>query len=43
VALGDFDGDGRRDVVLLSALEDRATLNLFLLRPAASARSEAGK
>ena len=43
VALGDFDGDGRRDVVLLSAIEQRATLNLFLFRPAASARSEAGK
>jgi hypothetical protein len=34
VALADFDGDGRRDVVLLSAIEDKASLNLFLLRPA---------
>jgi len=37
VALADFDGDGRRDVVLLSAIEDKASLNLFLLRPAKGA------
>ncbi len=33
LALADFDGDGRRDVVLLSAMEDQTSLNLFLLRP----------
>jgi hypothetical protein len=33
VALADFDADGRRDVVLLLAIEDRAALNLFLVRP----------
>jgi len=37
LVLADFDGDGRRDVVLLSAIEDKATLNLFLLRPAKGA------
>lgn len=37
LALADFDGDGRRDVVLLSAIEAKASLNLFLLRPAKGA------
>jgi len=37
LVLADFDGDGRRDVVLLSAIEDKASLNLFLLRPAKGA------
>lgn len=37
LALADFDGDGRRDVVLLSAIEDRASLSLFLLRPVTAA------
>ncbi|MFQ5961974.1 MAG: FG-GAP repeat domain-containing protein [Candidatus Methylomirabilales bacterium] len=32
LTLADFDGDGRRDVVLLSAMEDHTSLNLFLLR-----------
>ncbi len=33
VTLADFDGDGRRDVVLLSDLDDTTSLNLFLFRP----------
>jgi hypothetical protein len=33
VTLADFDGDGRRDVVLLSDLDDKTSLNLFLFRP----------
>jgi hypothetical protein len=37
LALADFDGDGRRDVVLLSAIGDRASLSLFLLRPVTAA------
>ncbi|MFQ5657754.1 MAG: FG-GAP-like repeat-containing protein [Candidatus Methylomirabilales bacterium] len=31
LTVADFDGDGRRDVVLLSALEEEASLDLFLL------------
>jgi hypothetical protein len=33
VTLADFDGDGRRDVVLLSDIDDTTSLNLFLFRP----------
>jgi hypothetical protein len=33
VTLADFDGDGRRDVVLLSDFDDTTSLNLFLFRP----------
>jgi hypothetical protein len=33
VTLADFDGDGRRDVVLLSDVNDQTSLNLFLFRP----------
>ncbi len=33
VTLADFDGDGRRDVVLLSDVDDTTSLNLFLFRP----------
>jgi hypothetical protein len=33
VTLADFDGDGRRDVVLLSDIDDETSLNLFLFRP----------
>ena len=42
LALADFDGDGRRDVVLLSEIEDRTSLDVFMLRPGVAAQPAGG-